>query len=366
MTSTTRRPLTIGVNALYLSPGGVGGTEVYLRNLLAACARIGHPHRIVSFTNAETGGDPLPGTSLPLAVRAANRPARIAWEQLMLPLACTRHGVDVLLSPGFTAPLLAPCPTVTVFHDLQHKRHPEHFRWWDLPFWRLLLFQSAVSSTRLIAVSHNTKRDLLHYYPLRDAAIDVIHHGVDVSFFSLARAPEDLLLCVSTLHPHKNVERLVRVFGALHARHPGLCLVLAGIKGFATERIEAAIAASGCPQAIRITGWLGRDELRSLYARARVFVYPSTFEGFGMPVLEAMAAGIPTVCSDIAPLREVAGAAAALFDPHDDASLLAALDRTLASPPDTAAARARAQTFTWEATARATLAACEAAAGPGL
>ena len=364
MTSPTRRPLTIGVNALYLIPGGVGGTEVYLRNLLSACARIGHPHRIVSFTNAETGADPLPGFAVPLPVRAGNRPARIAWEQFLLPLACARRGVDVLLSPGFTAPLAAPCPTVTVFHDLQHKRHPEHFRWWDLPFWRLLLFQSAVSSTRLIAVSHNTKRDLLHCYPLRPAAIDVIHHGVDASFFDLPRTPEDLLLCVSTLHPHKNVERLVRVFGALHRRHPSLRLVLAGIKGFATPAIVAAIAATGCARAIEITGWLGRDELRSLYARARVFVYPSTFEGFGMPVLEAMAAGIPTVCSNIAPLREVAGDTALLFDPHDDASLLAALDRTLATPLDTAPAAARARSFTWEAAARATLASCEAATAP--
>ena len=353
--------MKIGVNALYLIPGGVGGTEIYLRNLLVAFSKIGHPHEIVSFVNDETPAAPLPGACVPLGVKAANRPARIAAEQTTLPIACARHKIDVLLNPGFTAPLCAPCPTVTVFHDLQHKRHPEHFRWWDLPFWRMLLFQSAVSSTRLIAVSHNTKRDLLHYYPLSANKIDVIHHGVDPSFFTIPRAPESILLCVSTLHPHKNMERLVRVFGSFHARHPELRLVLAGIRGFATQRIESAIAATGAAHAIEITGWLELEALRSLYSRARAFIYPSTFEGFGMPVLEAMAAGIPTACSDIPPLREVAADTAILFDPTDDASLLAALERVVADPPDMAPAIARARDFTWEAAARATLASCEAA-----
>jgi glycosyltransferase involved in cell wall biosynthesis len=351
----------IGINALYLIPGGVGGTEVYLRNLLDAFLRLDHPHEIVSFTNEETAAHPLPGRSVPLNVAATSRPARIFCEQTALPRACKQERIDVLLSPGFTAPLFAGCPSVTVFHDLQHKRHPEHFRWWDLPFWRMLLYQSAMSSTRLIAVSHNTKRDLLHFYRRPAQAIDVIHHGVDPSFFTIPRAPENILLCVSTLHPHKNVERLVRVFGTLHKRHPELKLVLAGIKGFATERIKAAISATGTPDAIEITGWLELDALRALYSRARAFVYPSTFEGFGMPVLEAMAAGIPTVCSDIPPLREVAGDTALLFDPLDDASLLAALETVLAKPLDTAAAVERAREFTWERTARETLAACEAA-----
>lgn len=356
--------MKIGVNALYLIPGGVGGTEIYLRNLLAACERIGHSHEIVSFINDETAAAPLPGRSISLSVKAANRPARIVAEQTTLPRACSRHGIDVLLNPGFTAPLLAGRPSVTVFHDLQHKRHPEHFRWWDLPFWRMLLFQSAHTASRLIAVSHNTKRDLLHYYSLKPERIDVIHHGVDPSFFQIPRAPENILLCVSTLHPHKNVERLVRVFGTLRGRHPELRLVLAGIKGFATARIQGTIAATGAADAIEITGWLEPDALRALYSRARAFVYPSTFEGFGMPVLEAMAAGIPTACSDIPPLREVAGDTAVLFDPLDDASMLAALDRVVKAPPDIAAAVERAHSFTWERTARETLAACEAAISP--
>jgi glycosyltransferase involved in cell wall biosynthesis len=168
-----------------------------------------------------------------------------------------------------------------------------------------------------------------------------------------------VLLCVSTLHPHKNVERLVRVFGSLRRLHPELRLVLAGIKGFATAKIQETVVATGAADAIEITGWLELDALRALYSRARAFVYPSTFEGFGMPVLEAMAAGIPSACSDIPPLREVADDTTLFFDPLDDASMLAVLDRLVSAPPDTAAAVTRARAFTWERTARETLAACE-------
>nr|MDQ2901743.1 glycosyltransferase [Acidobacteriota bacterium] len=157
--------MTVGVNALYLIPGGVGGTEIYLRSLLTALAGIDRVNRYLVFTNVETGPDLIPRQAnfrqIRQRVRARVRPARILWEQTLLPIAVARHRIDVLLNPGFTSPILCPCPTVTVFHDLQHKRHPEHFRWFDLPFWRLLLFASVRRSTILIAVSEATKSDLM-------------------------------------------------------------------------------------------------------------------------------------------------------------------------------------------------------------
>ncbi|HMC61962.1 MAG TPA: hypothetical protein VKJ01_22400, partial [Candidatus Solibacter sp.] len=122
------QPRRIGVNALYLIPGGVGGTEIYLRALLAALAEVDSANRYFVFTNRETGPDLVPSaanfTCVPQPVRAVGRPARLLWEQTALPLAALRLQLDVLLNPGFTAPLWSPCPQVTVFHDLQHKRHP--------------------------------------------------------------------------------------------------------------------------------------------------------------------------------------------------------------------------------------------------
>jgi glycosyltransferase involved in cell wall biosynthesis len=340
----------IGVNALYLIPGAVGGTEIYLRNLLRALAEIDAVNQYVVFTNRETGADLVPQranfTNAPQAVRASFRPARILWEQFVLPFSIRKHALDVLLNPGFTAPWLCGCPMITVFHDLQHKRHPEYFRWFDLPFWKLFLWASARRSTGLIAVSGATRDDLRRYYGV-DAR--VIQHGVEREFFEIAkrREPRDYLLCVSTSHPHKNLTALLRAFG--QAR--GLpYLVITGVRGFVAREVEKLAGDS-----VKITGWIPRSELYELFRRARGFIYPSTFEGFGMPVLEAMAAGVPVACSDIPPLREIAGSTVHYFDPASEAEIRAALELLAAGTIPTEDARQRASEFNWEKTARETL-----------
>jgi len=354
----------IGINALYLIPGNVGGTEIYLRELLAALAKIDAANDYFVFANLETGADLIPKQAnfhwKPQAIHARFRPARILWEQIVLPLEASRYRLDVMFNPGFTAPLLAPCVSVTVFHDLQHKRHPEYFRWFDRPFWRFLLWAAAHRSRKLIAVSQATADDLVRFYPFARDRISPIPHGVDEAFFTLDRKQSKrFVLCVSTLHPHKNLDRLIRAY----ARKPrDFDLVLAGMRGFHGDAIERLIAELGCG-GVKLTGWIPRDELMRLYATCLAFIYPSTFEGFGMPVLEALAAGIPTACADIAPLREVAGPsgedAALFFDPFDENEIAEALERialddslreklSAAGPP-------RARPFTWERVARLTL-----------
>jgi glycosyltransferase involved in cell wall biosynthesis len=235
---------------------------------------------------------------------------------------------------------------VTVFHDLQHKRHPEYFRWWDLPFWKALLWASARKASRIIAVSEATAADLSKYYPFTKARLTIVQHGVDPAFFALDRSnPSDYVLCVSTLHPHKNLDRLIRAYGRRKRRFR---LVLAGMRGFAADRIESLAAEHG----VEVTGWVPRERLMDLYARARAFVYPSTFEGFGMPVLEAMAAGLAVACSDIPALREVAEDCGLYFDPENEDELDRALDRVFEA---SGTGRDRARGFTWERTAEQTL-----------
>ena len=343
--------MRIGINALYLIPGGVGGTEIYLRNLLRALAAIDHENEYTVFTNAETGSDLLPDaanfTGAPRRVRASFRPSRILDEQFGLARAVRKARLDVLLNPGYTGPVFCPCPAVTVFHDMQHKVHPEYFRWFDLPFWRLLLWLSARRSQALISVSESTRSDLRHYYGVDST---VIHHGVEPVFFEIAgrREPGDYLLCVSTLHPHKNLERLLRVHAQMHDAPE---LVLTGMRGFAAKKLEQ----SAGPRA-RFTGWVARAELYELFRRARAFIYPSLFEGFGMPVLEAMAAGVPVACSDIPPLREIAGGMAIFFDPQSDAKMREAIEQVLEDSTLAHCAREHAKGFTWEKAARETLA----------
>ncbi len=342
--------LRIGVNALYLIPGGVGGTEIYLRNLLAALAEIDAVNQYVVFTNRETGADLVPGranfVNAPQAVRASFRPARILWEQMVLPRSVRQHRLDVLFNPGFTAPLLCGCPMVTVFHDLQHKRHPEYFRWFDLPFWDFLLWGAARRSRALIAVSGATRDDLERYY---GAGARVIQHGVERQFFEIAkkREPKDYLLCASTSHPHKNLIRLLRAYGQAGGLPD---LVITGVRGFAAREVEELAG-----DTVRLAGWVPRGELYELFRGARGFIYPSTFEGFGMPVLEAMAAGVPVACSDIPPLREIAGSTVHYFDPASQSEIRDALERLAAGGLPTGAAQQRASEFTWEKTARATL-----------
>ncbi len=168
-------------------------------------------------------------------------------------------------------------------------------------------------------------------------------------FFEIAqhREPGDYLLCVSTTHPHKNLARLLRV----HAETKNAPrLVITGVRGFAAREIESLASDS-----VELTGWIPREQLYELYRGALGFIYPSTFEGFGMPVLEAMAAGVPVACSDIPPLREIARSTVHFFDPASDREIRDALLLLASGKISTEAAQQRAAGFTWEKTAGATL-----------
>lgn len=364
MAANEIRPLRIGINALYLIPGGVGGTEIYLRGLLTALAELDRIHQYFVFTNLETGADLIQAGNfqqIPLSVRAVHRPARLLWEQTVLPFQVGRLKLDVLLNPGFTAPLLCPCPQVTVFHDLQHKRHPEYFRWFDLPFWRFFLYGSAHVSKLVLAVSDATAADLRRYYRLSESVIRVVPHGVDPVFFDLGerRQPQRFLLAVSTLHPHKNLDGLLRAFAVFHRAHPDFRLVVCGLHGFFTAPLQALRDELKLGDAVEFPGWIAREALHELYMKAWAFIHPSLFEGFGIPVLEALATAVPTACSAIEPLVRIAGEAALFFNPHDTAALAKALERIttdsgLRAHLATEGPR-RASEFSWKITAAGTL-----------
>ncbi len=376
-------PLRIGINALYLLPGRVGGTEIYLTNLLRGLANIDSRNSYFVFVNRETGTGL--DTEAPhfqfvhCDVKAAFRPARILFEHFALPRLLERYEIDVLLNPGFTMPVLAECPCATVFHDLQHKRHPEFFRWFDLPFWNLLLGLAIKRSRSLIAVSEATARDIERYYPGAGAKTVVIGHGVDAEYFRIGGrrlasvtsgdpSPK-YILCVSTLHPHKNIGRLMGAFAIFRKRHPELRLVIAGMKGFAAARLEAERRRLGLEETVRFTGWIPRAELSDLFEHATAFVAPSEFEGFGMPLSEALAAGIPAACSAIPPFDEIADAAAIRFDPRDVLAIADAMETTVCDAAfreqAAIAGPARARRFDWNETARLTLVILERTARRG-
>jgi glycosyltransferase involved in cell wall biosynthesis len=355
--------MRIGINALFLIPGGVGGTEIYLRNLLAAFAAAPRSHQFVVFLNRQTGPDLLPAhpAFLPVqtGVNAVSRPARILYEQTVFPWKAARAGIDVMFNPGFTAPLLLPCPNVTLIHDLQHHHHPEYFKPADLLAWRLLVWSAATFSARILTVSAASTADVIDVYNVPAAKAHTAEPGVDPALFELSHSPEPLILCVSTLHPHKNIERLIDAFALFFPRHPEYSLVLAGMRGFHADAVEARIRHHGLQAKITITGWIPRPEILALYARAQFAVFPSTFEGFGIPVAEALAAGVPLITSNIRPMTDTAQDAALLFAPTDTQALLHAMEQYAADPAlrEANAARGRrlAARYTSHRTAQTTL-----------
>jgi glycosyltransferase involved in cell wall biosynthesis len=355
--------MRVGVNALYLIPGGVGGTEIYLRNLLRALADVDPRNQYVVFTNRETGPDLVPGSFIhaPLPVAAQSRPWRLLYEQTGLAMQARRHRVDVMFNPGFTAPAFPGCPNVTVFHDLQHKRHPEYFRRFDLPAWNLFLALSVRRSHILLADSEATREDLRRFYHVDDSRIVVAPLGVEPEFYNLSRAPEPFFLCVSTLHPHKNLDNLLTAFAQFRQERPDFRMMMTGVRGFHTTAVERRIAELRLGESVTLTGWIERAELYELFRRAAAMIYPSTFEGFGLPVIEAMAAGLPLACSNIEPLHSIVAGAAIEFAPEDVNAMTVAMRRLTHQTDDLVMrGRERAASFTWEKTARKTLSAIEA------
>lgn len=368
-------PLRIGVNALFLIPGGVGGTEIYLRNLLAALAEIDTENRYFVFLNAEAAGAqpplaPQAANFEPVAtpVKAAKRPLRLLWEQVALPVQAARRKLDVLFSPGFTSPLVTlACPKVTVIHDLQHVRQPENFGALELAAWRATVWISVHFSRRLIAVSESSRRDILEVYGVPPGRVHVVQHGVEPAFFrlcaddTLARPIEQpYLLSVSTVHAHKNWERWLEAYRQLVGEGLPHHLIIVGLEGNYSQRLLQLVEALGLRERVHSSGWIARAELLTHFRFAEALVFPSTFEGFGMPVLEAMAAGVPVACSDIAPLRELAGAAAVYFDPYSRESIAGAVREMLADAElrrrSVELGRENAANFTWPRAAEQTLA----------
>jgi glycosyltransferase involved in cell wall biosynthesis len=271
----------------------------------------------------------------------------VVWYHLGLPTKAGRDDVDVLHCPTHRAPVHSPVPLVVTFHDLAILRHPETFNRWTRTYSRRTLPRVVRAAQRIIAVSEFTKRELLDLLDVREEKVRVIPNAVGPPFQANGDAAGgDYVLAVSTLEPRKNLPRLVEAYRM--AGLNGLELLVAGAPGWGGVRVEG--------DGIRWLGEVGDDELARLYRGARCVAYVSLYEGFGLPVLEAMACGAPIVAGRNEASEEVAGSAAVLVDPLDPAAIAAGLAEAVDRRDelrDLGLARARA--FDWAEVGRATV-----------
>ncbi len=348
--------------------------EVAARELIAALVAAAPQVRFTAFINREAaaaGGGPwgelIPAVTLPIDAR--NRVQWVAGEQTLLPLAADRAGVEVLHSLGSTAPVWGRARRVVTIMDLIYLRFPDaHPGIRDLGM-RALIPLAARRSDRVIAISQSTADDLVAELGLDRGRIDVIPLGLGTVRRGVGLEPaatrarfalgdRRVLLSLSAKRPHKNLGALIGALAAIPGeRRP--VLVLPGYPTWHEAELRARAAAAGVDGDVRFVGWLSPDELEGLWRVSDAFVFPSLYEGFGLPVLEAMARGVPVACSDRSSLPEVAGAAALLFDPSSEAAIAGAITRLLEDGALAerlrAAGRARAAEFSWERAARQTL-----------
>jgi glycosyltransferase involved in cell wall biosynthesis len=358
--------INVGLNLVFLVPGETGGMEVAARELIPALVAAAPELRFTAFVGREAGpgpwGELIPQVTVP--VRASSRVEWVAGEQALLPLLAARAGIDLMHSLASTAPAWGPFRRVVTVHDLIYARFPEAHAGLRSLGMRALVPLAVRASHRVIADSISTRTDLVDLLGTPAAKIDVVALGLG-AVARVAPAPEAavrarlglgdrrVLLSLSAKRPHKNLAILLEALALLDDRP---VVVIAGYATDYERELRDRARDLGLDDDVRWPGWLGADELEGLWAVTDGFVFPSLYEGFGLPVLEAMARGIPVACSNAASLPEVVGDAALLFDPRDPRAIAAAL-RALPREADRLrpAGRRRAAEFTWERAARGTL-----------
>jgi glycosyltransferase involved in cell wall biosynthesis len=365
----------VALNLIYLVPGETGGMEVYARELLPRLAALDgvEPVAIVNRVAAADEAAPWNGVveSVVAPVDARDRKQWIWGEQRHVPRLATGLDADLIHSLASTGPgrLAGGPPKVTTVHDLHYAVAPDaHFGLRGLGM-RVLVPAAVHASRRIVADSQATKDDMVRILGTPADTIDVVHLATTLPGEGFVPTPEDdlrrrlglgarpVILSMAAKRPHKNVEGLIDALAGIPVERRPLLVV----PGYATEHEPTLLlraAARNVGDDVLFPGWLSRPDVEGLWRLCVAHVFPSFYEGFGLPVLEAMARGVAGACADRASMPEVAGGAALLFDPDDTGAIRTTIERLTA---DEALRRdlgerglRRARDFSWERAARET------------
>ena len=371
--------MKIGINALLMT-GARAGIGNYIYNLVKSLGQVDTYNKYRVFLNEDSFGEVMSSNQEAARIKLLGLGswARILWEQVNLPFILKKSDVDIMHFPDYAMPVVFEgIPSIITVHDLSFRVYPETFSKGKLYTKLLLIKPSLKKARRIIADSHSTRKDLLEYYQVPENKIEVIPIGVNRQFFRPMAEEEVLEYCrlknnletgyilyVGTLEPRKNITALIKAFSLLKQDYKlSRKLVIAGGKGWLFEEIFRLVESLNLNQDVIFTGYVPDAELPLLYNGAGVFVYPSLYEGFGLPPLEAMACGTPVVTSSVSSVPEVVGDAGLMVEPLNVEALSEAIYRVLNDPQLAAELSAkgieRAQKFSWAETARKTLAVYE-------
>ena len=354
-------PATIAVDLRALVPEATG-IGVYTRELLAAlAARPGAPRYLGMAHRTSPGVGALADDGVDVEIQRA--PLGSLWQQLHLPRRLARGDVDLLFSPIFTLPLACPVPGVVTVPDLTVYEVGAHHTLKVRLSIRFFLRRSLRRARRVIVISESTRSDLLDRYPWCAGKTEVIYPGVASRFRpagvdavaairAAEGAPGGYLLYVGTMEPRKNVDRLLAAWARLRRADPAFPpLLIAGAAGWHSDHTRSEIERLA-PLGVRHLGRVDDARLLRLYQGALAFAYPSLYEGFGLPVAEALACGVPTLTSNRSSLPEVAGDAALTVDPGNEEEIAEGLKRLVGDEgwrrELAAKGVERAKGFSWE------------------
>jgi glycosyltransferase involved in cell wall biosynthesis len=364
----------VGVNAVFLRPR-FGGLETYLKQLVAGLLRERPGLRVSVFVSPEglevLRDEPWAGdVRLVAHPLLGGRGLKAVSEATLLGALAPRRGVDLLHSLALTGPLRTRAAHVLTVADVVWLYGADSDARATFLLWRALVPPTARRADRVLAISRDGAREIAERLGVVRERIDVVYLGFGLGPRAaptpeaelrarLGLGPGPLVLTVSQKRAHKNLLRLVRAMARVRERVPDAVLALPGNPTAHERELRAEVARLGLGDAVAFPAYVAREELEGLYAAAACSVTASTREGFGLPVLEAQARGVPVACSRASALPEAAGPGARYFDPHDEADIAAAIvellvDRELAGRL-VAAGREHAAGFTWQRTAQGTL-----------